>query len=107
MELEAQVEDLQETAKTTVSSTELIDLKKKLAEQIQATQLKDGALVSQRETVGELQGQLTCRSEEMEKLRDEVEKKEEEKRTMEDRYKKYFDKARAVSLLWDFRLPNV
>lgn len=97
MELEAQIEDLQEMAKSTVSSSEMIELRKKLDEQILLTQQKDSLLQKERDSVIEVQNQLTGRNEEVERLRDKLEKKEEEKRNMEDRYKKYFDKARSVS----------
>ncbi|XP_060560473.1 protein Hook homolog 3-like isoform X3 [Ruditapes philippinarum] len=96
MELEAQIEDLQEMAKSTVSNTEMIDLRKKLDEQVLLTQQKDKLIQKERDSILEVQKELTAQSEEVEKLRDKIEKKEEEKRVMEERYKKYFDKARSV-----------
>lgn len=100
MELEAQIEDLQETAKSSVSSSELIELRKKIDEQVKVTQQKDKIIQKERDSVTELQGQITVKTEEIERLRNEIEKKEEEKKVMSEKYKKYFDKARAVSILF-------
>lgn len=96
MELEAQIEDLQEMAKSTVSSSELIEHKKKIEELVQTIQQRDKTIQKEQGRVSEIQTQLTSHNEEIEKLREKLEKKEEEKRVMEERYKKYFDKARAV-----------
>ncbi|XP_053395415.1 protein Hook homolog 3-like isoform X3 [Mercenaria mercenaria] len=96
MELEAQIEDLQEMAKSTVSNSEMVELRKKLDEQVLLTQQKDKLIQKERDSVLEVQKELTAQTEEVEKLRDKIEKKEEEKRVMEERYKKYFDKARSV-----------
>ena len=98
MELEARIEDMQEMAKSTVSSSELIELRKKLDEQVLLTQQKDRIIQKERENVTEVQNHLSARNEEVEKLREQIELKEEEKRSLTDKYKKYFDKARSVSI---------
>ncbi|XP_052774694.1 protein Hook homolog 3-like isoform X3 [Mya arenaria] len=95
-ELEARIEDLHETAKSSVSSSELMELRKKLEEQVQITQQKDRIVSNERQSVADLQTQLSERATEGEKLRDELNKKEEEKRVMSEKYMKYFDRARAV-----------
>ena len=84
-------------AKSTVSNSEMVVLRKKIDEQVLLTQQKDKIIQKERDNVIELQTQLSSRNDELEKLRDEIEKKEEEKRVMSDKYKKYFDKARSVS----------
>lgn len=103
MELEAHIEDLQEMAQSTVSNSEMVELRKKLDEQVLLTQQKDKLIQKERDSIAEVQKELTAQSEEVEKLRDKIEKKEEEKRVMEERYKKYFDKARSVSISLPFQ----
>ena len=98
MELEAQIEDLQETAQSSVSSSELVDLRKKLNEQVQVTQQKDKLVQKERDSATELQTHLIAKTDEIDRLRNDVDKKEEEKKAMSDKYKKYFDKARTVSV---------
>lgn len=100
MELEARIEDLQEMAKSSVSSSELVELKKKLNDQVQLTQQKDNIIQKERDNAADLQGQITAKSEEIERLRNEIDRKEEEKRVMSEKYKKYFDKARSVSCIY-------
>ena len=98
MELGAQIEDLQELQKTTVSGDEMVEIRKKLNEQVQMTQQKDNVIQKERDTVTELQNQLTAQNERIGQLQDEIVKKDEEKRVMEEKYKTYLEKAKAVSL---------
>ena len=98
MELGAQIEDLQELQKTTVSGDEMVEIRKKLNEQVQMTQQKDTVIQKERDTVTELQNQLTAQNERIGQLQDEIVKKDEEKRVMEEKYKTYLEKAKAVSL---------
>ena len=97
MELGAQIEDLQELQKTTVSGDEMVEIRKKLNEQVQMTQQKDTVIQKERDAVTELQNQLTAQSGRIEHLQEEIVKKDEEKRAMEDKYKTYLEKAKAVS----------
>lgn len=103
MELGAQIEDLQELQKTTVSGDEMVEIRKKLNEQIQITQHKDSVIQKERDTVTELQNQLTVQTERIEQLQDEIVKKDEEKRVMEEKYKTYLEKAKAVIKSLDAR----
>ena len=97
MELGAQIEDLQELQKTTVSGDEMVEIRKKLNEQVQMTQQKDTVIQKERDAVTELQNQLTAQNGRIEQLQEEIVKKDEEKRAMEDKYKTYLEKAKAVS----------
>lgn len=103
MELGAQIEDLQELQKTTVSSDELVEIRKKLNEQVQMTQQKDSVIQKERDTVTELQTQLTAQNERVEQLQEEIVRKDEEKRVMEEKYKMYLEKAKAVIKSLDSR----
>ena len=99
MELGAQIEDLQELQKTTVSGDEMVEIRKKLNEQIQMTRQKDSVIQKERDAVSELQTQLTTQSDRVEQLQEEIVRKDEEKRVMEEKYKTYLEKAKAVSYL--------
>ena len=99
MELGAQIEDLQELQKTTVSGDEMVEIRKKLNEQIQMTRQKDSVIQKERDAVSELQTQLTTQSDRVEQLQEEIVRKDEEKRVMEEKYKTYLEKAKAVSFL--------
>ena len=101
MELGAQIEDLQELQKTTVSGDEMVEIRKKLNEQIQMTRQKDSVIQKERDAVNELQTQLTSQSDRVEQLQEEIVRKDEEKRVMEEKYKTYLEKAKAVSYLND------
>lgn len=103
MELGAQIEDLQELQKTTVSGDEMVEIRKKLNEQVQMTQQKDTVIQKERDTVTELQNQLTAQNERVGQLQDEIVKKDEEKRVMEEKYKMYLEKAKAVIKSLDAR----
>lgn len=103
MELGAQIEDLQELQKTTVSGDEMVEIRKKLNEQVQMTQQKDTVIQKERDTVTELQNQLTAQNERIGQLQDEIVKKDEEKRVMEEKYKTYLEKAKAVIKSLDAR----
>lgn len=95
MELEAQVEDIHENQKT-VSSEEVVEIKRKLNEQIQRTQEKDNALSKNKDLQDELEKRYTSQSQKVQELQDLLNKKDNEMKLMEARYSKYLDKARAV-----------
>nr|XP_022318582.1 protein Hook homolog 3-like [Crassostrea virginica] len=95
MELEAQVEDIHENQKT-VSSEEVVEIKKKLNEQIQRTQEKDLALSKNKDLQDELERKYSNQSQKVQELQDLLNKKDNEMKLMEARYSKYLDKARAV-----------
>eukprot|EP00105_Crassostrea_gigas_P024105 XP_011444240.1 PREDICTED: protein Hook homolog 3 isoform X1 [Crassostrea gigas] len=95
MELEAQVEDIHENQKT-VSSEEVVEIKRKLNEQIQRTQEKDNALSKNKDLQDELEKRYTSQSQRVQELQDLLNKKDNEMKLMEARYSKYLDKARAV-----------
>lgn len=95
MELEAQVEDIHENQKT-VSSEEVVEIKRKLNEQIQRTQEKDNALSKNKDLQDELEKKYTSQSQKVQELQDLLNKKDNEMKLMEARYSKYLDKARAV-----------
>lgn len=97
MELEAQVEDIHENQKT-VSSGEVVEIKRKLNEQIQRTQEKDNALSKNKDLQDELEKRYTSQSQKVQELQDLLNKKDNEMKLMEARYSKYLDKARAVRL---------
>lgn len=97
MELEAQVEDIHENQKT-VSSEEVVEIKKKLNEQIQRTQEKDLALSKIKDLQDELERKYSSQSQKVQELQDLLNKKDNEMKLMEARYSKYLDKARAVRL---------
>lgn len=96
MELESQVEDLQENQKT-VSNEEIIEIKKKLNEQIQRTQEKDNRLAKHKTLLEEQELKLSEKSDTIQDLQDLLNKKDDEIKSMEAQYKKYLDKARQVS----------
>lgn len=97
MELEAQVEDIHENQKT-VSSEEVVEIKKKLNEQIQRTQEKDLALSKNKDLQDELERKYSSQSQKVQELQDLLNKKDNEMKLMEARYSKYLDKARAVRI---------
>lgn len=98
MELESQVEDLQENQKT-VSNEEIIEIKKKLNEQIKRAQEKDNQLTKLKTVQEDLETKLSTNSETIQDLQEQIHKKDEEIKSMEARYKKYLDKARLVCTL--------
>lgn len=95
MELESQVEDLQENQKT-VSNEEIIEIKKKLNEQIQRIQEKDNQIIKLKTQLDEQESRLSDNSDKIQDLQEQLNKKAEEMKLMEARYKKYLDKARTV-----------
>ncbi|KAL3869534.1 hypothetical protein ACJMK2_042202 [Sinanodonta woodiana] len=96
LELEAQVEDLQENQKSSVSSSELVELNKKLKEQIKENQQKDILIQRGSESRLDLEHKLKTAETEKQGLQEQLHKKEDEMRSMEERYKKYLEKAKAV-----------
>ena len=100
MELESQVEDLQENQKT-VSNEEIIEIKKKLNEQIQRTQEKDNRLTKHKTLLEEQELKLSEKSDTIQDLQDLLNKKDDEIKSMEAQYKKYLDKARQVIKAYD------
>ncbi|KAK3601489.1 hypothetical protein CHS0354_027635 [Potamilus streckersoni] len=96
LELEAQVEDLQENQKSSVSSSELVELNKKLKEQIKENQQKDILIQKGAESQLDLEHKLKTAESEKQGLQEQLHKKEDEMRSMEERYKKYLEKAKVV-----------
>ncbi|KAJ8306098.1 hypothetical protein KUTeg_016643 [Tegillarca granosa] len=93
MELEAQVEDLQENQKT-VSNDELVEMRKKLQEQIQKTQAKDSSLQKEKDKVEEIETKLSASNDKIQELQEKIVKMDDEKKLMEARFKKQFEKAK-------------
>ena len=98
MELEAQIEDIQENQQT-VSNEELVEMKKKLNEQIKCTQERDSDLKKTKDKTDDMEKLLSGQSERIQQLEEQICKKDEEIKHMETRYIKYLNKARAVSIL--------
>ena len=99
MEVQAQLEDLQETEKsaTAASSHEAVRTRQQLQEVRQRVEERDRQLEQRQQQADELTQRLTEQSEKNTELADQLARKDEEIRVMEERYRKYLEKAKNVS----------
>ncbi|XP_060072280.1 protein Hook homolog 3-like isoform X1 [Ylistrum balloti] len=95
MTLEAQVEDIQESH-TTTSNEEMLDMRKKINEQIKRTQDTESVLQKNKETIGDLEARLSGSVDKVQELKDQLKRKDEDMKLMEAKYKKYLEKAKSV-----------
>ncbi|XP_021350901.1 protein Hook homolog 3-like isoform X2 [Mizuhopecten yessoensis] len=95
MALEAQVEDIQES-QTTTSNEEMLEMRKKLNEQIKRTQDTENVVKKNKETIGDLEARLSSSVDKVQELQDQLNKKDDDMKLMEARYKKYLEKAKSV-----------
>ncbi|KAK3753183.1 hypothetical protein RRG08_024457 [Elysia crispata] len=98
MEVQAQLEDLQETEKsaTAASSHEAVRTRQQLQEVRQRVEERDRQLEQRQQQADELTQRLTEQSEKNTELADQLARKDEEICVMEERYRKYLEKAKNV-----------
>ncbi|XP_064605295.1 LOW QUALITY PROTEIN: protein Hook homolog 3-like [Liolophura sinensis] len=94
--LEAQLEDFHEKQTVTMSSTETIELKKKLHETTQKLAEAESKLATSNTQLTELQASVESGREKTQQLEEKLQKKEDSMRAMEERYKRYLEKAKSV-----------
>lgn len=98
LETQALVEDLQEKQQTTAteSSTEILEVKKRVTEQMQKLEEKELQLAQRSAQLDNVKVELSSSTEKMTALQETLARKDEEMRAMEERYKRYLDKAKNV-----------
>ncbi|GFN95084.1 protein hook homolog [Plakobranchus ocellatus] len=98
MEVQAQLEDLQETEQsaTAAKSHETVQTRQQLQEARQRLEERDRQLDHRQQQADELTQRLTEQSEKNGELSELLARKDEEIRVMEERYRKYLEKAKNV-----------
>ena len=98
LELEAQIEDLQETQRQSEGSAgqASVQMRRQLSEVLQKTSSTENELRRKASHIEELETQLASNAETVAELRDQLSRKDDEMRAMEDRYKRYLEKAKSV-----------
>ncbi|KAK7100588.1 hypothetical protein V1264_023512 [Littorina saxatilis] len=98
LETQAQLEDLQEKQQTTAtaSSTEVVEMKKRLTEHSQKLEERELQLAQRSAQLDEVKTELSTNTDKMTALQDTLARKDEEMRAMEERYRRYLDKAKTV-----------
>ncbi|KAL8622498.1 hypothetical protein ACOMHN_034161 [Nucella lapillus] len=98
LETQSLVEDLQEKQQTTASesSTEILEVKKRVTEQTQKLEEKELQLAQRTAQLDNVKSELSSSTEQMTSLQETLARKDEEMHAMEERYKRYLEKARNV-----------
>ena len=80
-----------------MTTTELTELKKTVSEQKRRLQSSESELAERKQQIEELERQRSGDADQIHRLQDQLNKKDDELKKMEETYRRYLQKAKAVS----------